>query len=301
MPVVGFLNSSTPAAYDASIAAFRGGSAAAGYVEGHNVAIEYRMAEDHLDRLAALASDLVGRRVAVIATASSAPPALAAKAATQAIPIVFVMGSNPVELGVVSSLARPGGNVTGVTIIAGELFAKRLALLHELVPAATTVAYLVNLTNPSSSASVTAAQTAAANSLGVELMILNASSASDIDRAFATLIQRHAGALLVAPDTLFLAQRDQLVALSARHGIPTSYFRREAVEAGGLISYAADAIDAYRQAGIYVARILKGDRPADLPIVQPTKFELAINLKTAKALGLTVPETLLATADRVIE
>jgi putative tryptophan/tyrosine transport system substrate-binding protein len=212
-----------------------------------------------------------------------------------------MMGADPVENGLVADLARPSGNVTGITILAGEVTLKRLALLRELVPTVTTIAYLVNPTNTSFSGALLKEQAEAARRLGVRLLMLNASSPSDIDRAFTTLVEQQAGALLVGPDTFFVGQRDQLVALAARYRVPTSYFRREFIEAGGLISYSASVVGASRQNGVYVGRILKGEKPRDLPVVQPTQFELVINSKTAKALGLTIPQTLLATADEVIE
>jgi putative tryptophan/tyrosine transport system substrate-binding protein len=299
VPVIGYLSGSPLETYRESLEAFRGGLAETGYVEGLNVAIEYRSADDHYDQLAELASDLVCRRVAVIATLGNFPAVLAAKAATQTIPIVFLTGADPVANNLVASLARPGGNITGFAVIAGELLAKRLALLLELVPAAGTVAYILNPANFSEA--TLRAQAAAARSLGVNLLIVNASSPGDIERAFATVVQQQAGAVLVSPDTFFVTQRDQLVALAARNAIPTSYFRREFVEVGGLISYATDMLDSYRHAGVYVGRILRGEKPADLPVQLPTKFEMAVNLRTAEALGLTIPETLLATADEVIQ
>jgi len=301
LPVVGFLYSSTFESLREFSTAFKTGLAETGYVEGRNVALEYRMADDHFERLPMLADDLARRRVAVIVTASNVPPALAARAATQTIPIVFMMGADPVENGVVASLARPGRNVTGITVLAGEVMQKRLALLRELVPTAAIIAFLVNPTNTAFSEAMLKDQVEAAHRLGVRLLILNASSPSEIERAFATLAQQQAGALMVGPDTFFVAQRDQLVALAARYRVPASYFRREFIEAGGLTSYAADIVEAARETSVYVGRILKGEEPRDLPVMQPTKFELAINLKTAKALGLTVPQSLLATADEVIE
>jgi len=301
IPVVGLLNSSTFEGYVEEFVAFRRGLAEAGYIEGRNVAFAYRAAENQFDRLPALADDLVRRRVAAIFTAGNAPPALAAKAATQVIPTVFMMGADPVEIGVVSSLARPNGNITGVTVLAGELVPKRLALLHELVPAAATIAYLVNLTNPAFSEASLKEQTEAARGLGVQLVVLDASTPTGIDHAFATPVEQRAGALLVGADASLIAQRDKLVALAARHAIPASYSRFDAVEIGGLTSYAANIGDAFRQAGRYMARILNGEKAGDLPIQQSTRFELAINLKTARALGLTISATLLALADRVIE
>jgi putative tryptophan/tyrosine transport system substrate-binding protein len=306
LPVIGYLNSSTADAQSDSLAAFQRGLAQAGYAEGRNVTIERRWAEDHSDRLPLLADDLVRRRVAVIATGSSAPSAAAAKAATQSIPIVFVMGANPVEIGLVASLARPGGNITGFTILAQDVLAKRLALLHELVPAAATIAYLAVPLNKIFLA--TTDQNGLANllldparRLGIQLLYSHASNPQEIERAFGTIAENRAGAVLVAPDPFFFAQRDQLVALAAHYAIPASYSRREAVEAGGLISYDGDLLDAQRLAGTYVGRILKGEKPSDLPVQQATRFRLALNLKTAKALGLDVPTSILVLADEVIE
>jgi putative tryptophan/tyrosine transport system substrate-binding protein len=301
MPVVGFLFSSTSKAVGPYIAGLTAGLAQTGYIEGRNVAVEYRTAEDRFERLPALASDLVRRGVAVILTAGNVPPALAAKAATQAVPIVFMIGADPVTSGLVASLARPGGNITGVTILAGELQLKRLALLHELVPAATTMAFLYNHANPVYTEPALKELAEAASHLGVRLPILKAANPSEIERAFATLAEQRCGALLVGADTFYTAQRAQIVALAARYRVPASYARPEFIEAGGLTSYETNFGDAYRQAGVYVGRILNGEKPGDLPVQQPTRFELAINLKTAKALGLTVPPTLLAVADEVIE
>jgi putative ABC transport system substrate-binding protein len=300
-PAIGFLSSSSFDSFREWLEAFRRGLAETGFVEGRNVAIEYRSAEDHYERLPDLASDLVRRRVAVIVTASNLPAPLAAKRATQTIPIVFVMGSDPIANNLVPNLARPGGNVTGFTVFAEELVPKRIALLHELVPGAATVAYIVNRTNPAYSEALLSQQAAAARRLGLGLIVMSASTANDIEQAFRSIVQQQIRALLVGPDAFFVAQRDQLVALAARNAIPTSYFRREFVGIGGLISYSPDVLDFYHQAGIYVGRILRGANPGDLPVQQPTKFELVINMKTAKALGLTIPETLLATADEVIQ
>jgi putative tryptophan/tyrosine transport system substrate-binding protein len=237
----------------------------------------------------------------VIFTAANAPPAIAAKAATQTIPIVFEIGADPVEIGLVASLARPGGNITGVTTLAGELSKKRLAVLHELVPAATTIAFLVNPNNPAFSPEGLLREQTEASALGIRLLVLNASSPSDIEHIFTTFAEQRVGALLVGPEAFFSTQRAQLVALATRYAIPASYARREAVEIGGLISYSADYLGAFRDTGRYVGRILNGEKSGDLPVQQSTRFELAINLKTAKALGLTVPPYLLAIADRVIE
>jgi putative tryptophan/tyrosine transport system substrate-binding protein len=300
-PVVGILNSTTIEAFRDALGEFRRGLAELSYVEGRNVAFEHRAAEDHYDRLPGLADDLVRLRVAVIFTAANAPPALAAKAATQTIPIVFEIGADPVEIGLVASLAKPGGNITGVTSLAGELWKKRLAVLHELVPAATTIAFLVNPDNPAYSPEALLKARADASALGIRLLVLRASNPNDIERIFATLAEQRIGALLVGPEAFFNTQRAQLVALANRYGIPASFVRPEAVEIGGLISYSADYFGAFRDTGRYVGRILNGEKPGELPVQQSTRFELAINLKTAKALGLTVPPSLLAIADRVIE
>jgi putative tryptophan/tyrosine transport system substrate-binding protein len=301
MPVVGLLLSSTSKEAGRYIAGLTAGLAEIGYVEGRNVALEYRTAEGHFERLPALANDLVRRRVAVIFTAGNFPPAVAAKAATQAIPIVFMIGEDPVMSGLVASIARPGGNITGVTVFAAAVTLKRLALLHELAPAATTIAYLYNSANFGITEAILKQRTEAASRLGVRLLNLAAANPSEIERAFATLAEQRAGALVVAPDTFYTAQRVQIVELAARYRVPASYSRREFIEAGGLTSYGTNFGDAYRQAGIYVGRILNGEKPGDLPVQLPTRFELAINLTTAKALGIDVPPTLLALADEVIE
>jgi putative ABC transport system substrate-binding protein len=300
LPIVGFLSSSKLETYRQSLTAFHGGLRETGYVDGQNVAVEYREADDQIDHLPALVTDLIHREVAVIATASSVQPALAAKAATITIPIVFVMGADPVENDVVASLARPGGNVTGVTVIAADLFEKRLGLLHELVPAEGVIGYLANPTNPGF-AKFALKVSPVAHALGVQVLELNASTPIEVEEAFASLSRRRIGSLVVGPDAFFMAQRQLLVALATRHVVPASYFRREFVEIGGLMSYGAKSDDAFRQAGVYVGRILKGEKPSDLPVMQPTKFEMVINLKTAKALGLTVSPALLARADEVIE
>jgi putative tryptophan/tyrosine transport system substrate-binding protein len=301
VPVVGWLGSTSPAPTANILLAFRRGLSEIGYVEGQNVAIEYRWAEGQYDRLPAMATDLVRRKVAVITGAGSTPSALAAKGATETIPIVFVVGSDPVTAGLVASLNRPGGNLTGASILHVEVAPKRLELLHELAPAATTVALLVNPTNPYAVPETRESQVAA-HALGVRLQVLNASNETEIDLAFAALVEQRAGALLVGADPVFwISLRDQLVALAARHRVPALYGYRDVTAAGGLMSYGASISDAWRLAGIYTGRILNGEKPADLPVQQSTKLELVINLKTAKALGLTVPDSLLARADEVIE
>jgi putative tryptophan/tyrosine transport system substrate-binding protein len=300
MPVVGFLSSRSRNESASAVAAFRQGLIEAGYVEGQNVDIAFRWAEGQYDRLPALAADLAGRQVAVIFATGGNPPAFAAKAATATIPIVFLIGSDPVEFGLVASLSRPGNNVTGVTLFTSLLVAKRMELLRELVPTATTIAFLVNPNNSNAEPDTRVAQTAA-RSLGQQLVVLSAGTENDIDAAFETLVQQRTNALLVNTDAFFLARRNQFVALAARHAVPTIHDLREFTAAGGLVSYGTNLTDAYRQAGTYIGRILKGERPANLPVVQPTRFDLVINLTTAKALGLTVSPTLLAIADEVIE
>jgi putative ABC transport system substrate-binding protein len=280
------------------LGAIRQGLKDAGYIEGRNLAIKHLSADARFDRLRALAAELVADPVAVI-LALAPPAAVAAKAATEIIPIVFATGADPVDLGLVSSLNRPGGNVTGVSFLVNTLGAKRLELLHELVPTATVIGFLINSRNPTSESQIRDVQTAA-RARGVELMILNASGERDIDAAFASFVQQRVNAVIVGSDSVFVSRPDQLVGLAARHALPAIYFR-EFVGAGGLISYGASISDAYRLAGGYVGRILKGEKPADLPVMQPTKFELVINLKTAKALGLNVPDRLIAIADEVIE
>jgi putative ABC transport system substrate-binding protein len=299
MPVIGFLNqgSAKPSAYLA--AAFRKGLNEVGYVEGKSVVIEYRWAESQYNQLSGLAADLVNRKVAVLA-AAFLPAALAAKAATSTIPICFVTGADPVKQGLVASFNRPGGNVTGVTFLSALVGAKRLGLLHELVPTASTFALLVNPTNANAE-SLTIDVQAAAHTLGKQILALPASTEREIDGHFATLDQQRVSALIVAPDAFFDSQRDHIVELVARHGIPAIYERRETAMAGGLMSYGTGVADAYQQAGIYTGRILKGEKPADLPVLQPTKFELVINLKTARTLGLTIPPGVLSIADEVIE
>jgi ABC-type uncharacterized transport system substrate-binding protein len=299
MPVIGFLHAGSPIAYARQLSAFRQGLSETGYVEGRNVLIEYRWAEFDNDRLPALAADLVQRQVAVIA-AATLPSAPAAKAATASIPIVFLIGGDPVELGLVHSMSRPGGNVTGIAVLNVDLIAKRLELLHQLVPAAGTVAVLLN-PNSAYTEPETKQVQAAARSDRVQVLLLTASNETEISAAFKNLVQQRIGALIVSADPFFTRHRDQLVALAARHTIPTIYQWRDFTEAGGLMSYGADRIDIYRQTGIYVGRVLRGTKPTELPVMQPTKFELAINLKTAKALGLEIPPMLLARADEVIE
>ena len=302
MPVVGFLEPK-PSDYAVTrtlLRAFHQGLRETGHVEGENVAVEYRWAENQNDRLPALAADLVRRQVAVIAAPGSTPAALAAKAATTTIPIVFTTAGDPVRLGLVGSLSRPGGNMTGVTTLGVEVVPKRLELLHELVPT-TTMALLVNPTSPALSESTTRDVQAAARARGLEIHVLHASTELDFDTVFATLVQLRAGGLVIGPDTFFTSRAEALGALALRHRIPAIYQFPEFTAAGGLMSYGGSLADAYRQGGVYVGRILKGEKPADLPVQQFTKVELIINLKTARALGLTVPLPLIGRADEVIE
>jgi ABC-type uncharacterized transport system substrate-binding protein len=302
MPVIGFLGSETSKSWTARLEAFRQGLGDAGYVEGRNVAIEYRWAEGNNDRVPALIAEFVQRRVTVITLQNNTTAALAAKAATQSIPIVFVTGLDPVESGLVASLNRPGGNLTGVSILTGDLtIGKRLQLLHELAPAATLIAILINTTNSATAEAETRTAKSASTALGMRLLVANASSPREIETAFATLVDARSDALLVNDDAFLNARRDQIVALAARHGVPAIYPFREFTAAGGLISYGPSLSELFRIVGAYTGRILKGEKPADLPVQQVTKVELVINIKTAKALGLTIPETLLATADKVIE
>ena len=300
IPVIGYLYGGSPESSTQRVAAFRKGLNDAGYREGENVAIEFRWANDQTDRLPELAADLIRRRVAIIATPGSTPASLAAKAATTTIPIVFGIGSDPVREGLVPSLARPGGNVTGVAWQTGELGAKRLALLHELLPKAMRVVLLVNPNNPLTEPIVADVQTAAP-SLGVQIEVLRVTNNREIDSAFAGLAQKRADALLVGADALFNGHRIQVALLAVRYGVIAIYSSREFVEAGGLISYGPDTLDMIRQTGVYTGRILKGERPAELPVQQSSKFELVINAQTARILDLTVPPTLLARADEVIE
>ncbi len=301
MPVIGFLDPLSLETTREKVAAFNRGLAETGYVEGRNLTTEYRWAQGQTSRLPALAADLVHRKVAVIATPGATAATLAAKAATETIPIVFVAGGDPVELGLVRSINQPGGNLTGVAFLATEYAAKRLELLHELVPAATLIAVLVNPANLVNAEAQKGKIQEAARVLGVRLLILNAGSQSDIEAAFVTLVQEQAGALLISTDSFFTGHRDQIIALAARSAVPTMEEFREFTAAGGLMAYGTSIMDAWRLAGNYTGRILMGEKPADLPVQQPTRFELVINLRTAKSLGLTVPDALLVAADEVIE
>lgn len=300
MPVIGFLRSETPEGFEARLAGFRLGLKEAGYVEGENVSIEYRWGRSRDDALAALAADLVRQRVTIIVVSGSPAAALTVKSATAAIPIAFVIGGDPVKQGLVASLNRPGGNVTGVTFINNALGSKRLELLRELVPGTTVIAVLVNPRSLNAESDMQETETAA-RALGLQLLLFKASTADEIDTAFASLSMQQARALFVSAEPFFTNQRAQLTTLTARHGIPTSYSNRESVEAGGLMSYGANIAEAHRQLGLYTGRILKGEKPADLPVVQPTKFEFVINGKTAKTLGIEIPNRVLALADEVIE
>jgi putative ABC transport system substrate-binding protein len=300
MPIIGFLSGRSPGEAATVVNAFRQGLGELGYFEGKNVTIEYRWAEGHYDRLPALATELVNRRITVMAATGGDVSALAAKAATTTIPIVFTAGGDAVKIGLVSSFNKPGGNVTGVNLFFTEMGAKRLEMLRQLIPGATAIAMLVNPNNPTAATDVQAVQ-AGARSMGLQINILNAGRESDFEPAFATLIEQKISALLIGDDPFLLSERDRLVRLSARHSIPAIYFSRDFADAGGLMSYGTSIDNGYRQAGVYVGRILAGDKPADLPVLQPTKFELVLNLKTAKSLGLEVPANLLARADEVIE
>jgi putative tryptophan/tyrosine transport system substrate-binding protein len=300
MPVIGFLSARSPASGTFMAAAFRQGLSESGYVEGQNLRVEYRWAEGRHDRLAELADDLVRRDVAIIAAISGTPAALAAKAATTRVPIVFGNGGDPLTSGLVASINRPTGNMTGATFYSVALAGKRLELMRALVPTAVAIGFLVNRNNPAEEPEMKDAE-AAARAHGVRLHVLNVTSEHDIDAAFRTLLEVRAEALVVGSDPVFVSLSRKLVELMIRHAIPTVYYAREFAEAGGLMSYGSRQNDTYRQAGIYVGKILQGAKPSELPVVQPTKFELVINLKTAKALGISVPDKLLALADEVIE
>jgi putative ABC transport system substrate-binding protein len=300
LPVIGFLSARSPPEAASVLASFRQGLGEAGYFEGRNVTIEYRWAEGHYDRLPDLAAELVRRQVAVIAATGGEPSPLAAKAATASVPIVFTLGGDPVETGLVASLARPGGNLTGMTIMAVEMGPKRLDFIRQLVPNITAIAMLINPNFPTALAEARGVQDAA-RPFGIQITVLNASTKQEIDRAFADLVQQKTGALMVGTDPLLLGERDQIARLAARHAIPTMYFLREFVQAGGLLSYGPDIRRGYRQAGVYAGYILKGANPGELPVLLPTSFLLSVNLKTARELGLTLPATLLALADEVIE
>ena len=300
MPVIGFLNGQSPATSKHLVAAFQKGLNELGYAEGRNVAIEYRWAEGQIDRLPVLATDLVRRSVAVISTGGSPISSLAAKAATSTIPIVFAFGGDPVKSGLVASLSRPGGNVTGVNQLSNVLEEKRFGLLHELMPKAVLIGVLVNPKSPYAESQTTEVQ-AAARKLGQQIVLVNAANKHDIDAAFEAIGKQGVGALIVTSDPFFNNRRDQLVSLATRYEVPASYSQREYALAGGLMSYGTSITDAYRLVGVYTGQILKGAKPADLPVVRPTKFELIINIKTAKALGLKIQPTLLALADEVIE
>jgi putative tryptophan/tyrosine transport system substrate-binding protein len=302
MPVIGFLGATSPDAANADyLRVFRQALKESGYVEGENVAIEYRWADNRLDLLPALAAELVRRKVAVIVTIEGPPVVLAAKAATTTIPIVFTVSDDPVRLGLVASLARPGGNLTGINFVSAELVAKRLELLRALVPAATRVAVLLNPANTANTETTLRDVEPAARAVGLQVQVLNADTSHEIDAAFATIVRERPDALFSASSPYFTSRRIQLVQLAARHAIPATYPGRQYAEVGGLMSYGANIADAWRQLAVYTARILKGIKPADLPVVQASKFELVINHQTARMLGLTVPPTLLARADEVIE
>jgi putative tryptophan/tyrosine transport system substrate-binding protein len=300
MPVIGFLNGASPTVLAYRVAAFREGLAEMGYVEDQNVKIEYRWGQGQYDRLPELATDLVRHRVAAIAATGGLPSVRAAKTATSGIPIVFTFEGDPVEFGLVASLNRPGGNVTGITMISSLIVPKRIGLLRDLIPGVKTIAVLMNSTSPANKAEVAAAEQTA-RTLGWQVGVLSASGKGDFDAAFQPLTRERADALLVCTDPIFESQRDQIVALAAHHVVPAIYALREYPVAGGLMSYGASITDLYRQAGLYVGRILKGESPADLPVMQASKFEFVINLKTARALGLEIPPTVLALADEVIE
>jgi putative tryptophan/tyrosine transport system substrate-binding protein len=300
MPVIGFLNPASPDASAERLRAFRQGLKENGYAEGENVAIEYRWAEGQFDRLPVLAAELVSRRVAVIAAIGNAATA-ATTTATTTVPIVFLATEDPVKLGLVASLARPGGNATGINFYSGELTAKRLELLRELVPAATRVAVLVNPANTTTTETTLRDVAAPARAMGLQIQVLNASTSREINAAFETFVRERPDALFVGLDPFLNSRRVQLVNLASRHALPATFSNRDNAEIGGLMSYGANIADAYRQVGVYTGRILKGAKPADLPVVQASKFELVINAETARMLGLTVPPSLLAIADEVIE
>jgi len=300
LPVIGFLNSGLPQPFENYVAGFRAGLKEAGYIDGQNVTIEFGWAEGHYDRLPGMAADLVRRKVAVVVATGGAPSAVAAKAATSTIPIVFTIGVDPIRLGLVASLSRPGGNITGIYLFSAALEGKRLGLLRALVPGVQLIAVLLNPNGPDHAGQMREVQEAA-RAIGQQIHIALASNESAINAAFATAVQLRAGAMLVGSDPFFNSQRDKIIALAARHAIPAIYEWREHALAGGLMSYGTNLSDGYRQAGVYVGRILKGEKPGDLPVVQSTKFEFVINLKTAKALGIEVPPNLSAEADEIIE
>src|SRR5262245_35364847 len=301
IPVIGFLDPRSPDVIPKLLHAFREGLKETGHAEGENVTVEYRWAENQIDQLPALAADLVRRKVTVIAAPGSAPAMLAAHAATNTIPIVFGTATDPVQLGLIASLSRPGGNMTGVITLALEVGPKRLELLHELIPTAKTIALLVNPASPTLSEPTTKDAQAAARTLGINVHALHANTALDFDRVFATLVQLRAGALVIGADALFTGRAEELATLALRHRVPAIYQYPEFTEAGGLMSYGGSIRETYHQVGVYVGRILKGEKPADLPVAQLTKVELVINLKTAKAFGLTVPPALLARADELVD
>ena len=301
MPVIGFLGAVSPAGFSDRLQAFHQGLKDIGYAEDANVAIEYRWADNQLDRLPAMAADLVRRHVAVIVASGGTAPTIAAKAATTTIPIVFAIPEDPVKLGLVASLARPGGNLTGVNFLFGELVSKRLELLRELVPGMSRVAAFVNPANPARAELHVKEAEATARAMGLHIQVFKVGSIGDIDAAFAAMARERPDALFVSPDPFFTVRRVQMATLAARHAIPTSVSTREIVDAGGLISYGPNLNAAYRQVGVYTGRVLKGAKPADMPVLQSSKFELVINARTAKMLGITVPPLLLATADEVIE
>jgi putative tryptophan/tyrosine transport system substrate-binding protein len=301
MPVIGLLGSESPDWYSDRLRAFREGLGETGYVEGRNVTIDYRWAEGRNDRLPPLAGELMQQQVALIVTLGNTASALAAKAATSTVPIVFRIGSDPVEVGLVASLARPGGNLTGVTTLGAEVGPKQLALLHEVVPAATVVALLVNPTNPALAETQSRVLPAAARALGLRLHVLNASTDREFDAVFESLAEMRAGALMIGVDAFFNSRSDRLAELAARHALPTISAYQDFTAAGGLMSYGGEIVTSSRQAGVYAGRILRGEKPADLPVMQSTKISLIINLKTAKALGLTIPAGILSIADGVVE